>query len=201
MKDKIIATYSVSHETAEQLERYVTELLKWNKKINLIGKSTEVDIWQRHIADAAQLISYLPANTKQITDFGAGAGIPGIILAIMTEAHVDLIESDSRKSAFMNHIIAELALDATVHNVRIESLDAWENNVVTARAFAPLPVILDIGKDFLQKTQICLFLKGQNVVEEIEGATKYWEFQAETYPSQVEGNGVVLKIKDVREIN
>ena len=96
--------FSVSRETLKKLNQYVEELIRWNAKINLISKNTIDDIWQRHILDSVQLQKYIPKENLVILDIGSGAGFPGIILGILTENKVFLVESDSRKCAFLNNI-------------------------------------------------------------------------------------------------
>lgn len=185
----------------EDLELYVSELLKWNKKINLIGKSTEATIWERHILDSLSLLNYVPRGTKIISDFGSGAGIPGIILAIIGRDHykVHLIESDIRKSAFLSHINLAQNLDLTIHSARIEQLTPWSTDIITARALAPLQQLLTLLQKFCGKTNICLFMKGENVVQEIDKAYEYWDFEYKLFDNPYCKTSKILKIQSVRQ--
>ena len=114
----------VSRETFNVVEDFVSLLVKWNKKINLVGKSTIHDVWERHVLDSAQLIKYIPKETSIITDFGSGAGFPAIILSIIGGWEVHLVESDQRKCAFMREASSRLGLNLHIHNDRIEKFKA-----------------------------------------------------------------------------
>jgi 16S rRNA (guanine527-N7)-methyltransferase len=200
--DELNKITDVSRETFARLEAFVALLLKWNKAINLVSKSqtSPEDVWQRHIIDSIQLASYIPKNTRTITDFGSGAGFPGLILAILDKWQVHLIESDQRKCAFLMEATRELPNKVFIHNERIENLEAWDSDILTARALAPLDKLLDLTNNFHKINNICLFLKGQNVVEEIEQATKYWDIHHEIFQSATSETGKILKISNIRRI-
>lgn len=189
---------NVSRETLSRLEHYRDELLRWNQRINLISPSTESNIWTRHIEDAYQIVRLLPENTKTITDFGTGAGIPGIILAITTPAHVHLVESDAKKIAFLRHIKHTLSLNITLHHTRIESLEPWGNDVVTARALSPLPDLFTLLEGFLGKTHLSIFPKGKNSVKEIEETRINWKFEYDIHPSQIEPDANIIVSRHIR---
>ena len=95
------AAINVSRETIERLERYAALLIKWNKTVNLVGRSTIADLWRRHMLDSAQLFPYLPKSAGRLVDFGSGAGFPGLVLAIMGAPDVHLVEANARKCAFL----------------------------------------------------------------------------------------------------
>jgi 16S rRNA (guanine527-N7)-methyltransferase len=199
---QINSEQNVSRETFLKLEQFINLLLKWNKSINLVSKNhgTPEDIWNRHILDSAQLAQYIPANTKTITDFGSGGGFPGIVLAILSDWTLHLIESDGRKCAFLTEAKTALGLNnVIIHNDRIESLKVWESDVITARALAPLDKLLELTHNFYQKTQLCIFLKGQNVVEEISNASTSWDITYEIYPSKSNIEGRILRISNIKQ--
>ncbi len=181
------------------LEQFSAHLLKWNKAINLISKShaNVADIWNRHVIDSAQLVKFIPENAKTITDFGSGAGLPGIVLAIIGGYHVNLIESDQRKCAFLTEIATFLPIKISVHNKRIEEIIPWESDVLTARALASLDKLFEITLPFIDKSKLCIFLKGQNIVEEIEVASNSWDFQCEIQPSVSDSQGRVLILTNI----
>jgi 16S rRNA (guanine527-N7)-methyltransferase len=190
---------NVSRETFCLLENFVNLLLKWNKSINLVSKahSTPGDVWKRHILDSIQLASYIPQEAKVITDFGSGGGFPGIILALMGNWEVHLIESDQRKCAFLIEASRVLSRKIYIHNDRIERLEAWESDVLTARALAPLDKLLELTNKFYKTNQLCLFLKGQNMVEEIDKASISWNIDYKVYPSMTSEDGKILQISNV----
>ena len=104
VEKELLSLPNVSRETILRWERYVEDLLKWNKQINLIGPLTEGDIWRRHILDSAQLLPHIPSDAKTITDFGTGAGLPGLIIALAENYDVHLVESNRKKTSFLHHI-------------------------------------------------------------------------------------------------
>ena len=196
--DQIGELLNVSRETIEKFQLYLTLLEKWQRRINLVSKSTLADAWQRHILDSGQLAAYYPPQTRQILDVGSGAGFPGLVLAIMGGVTVDLVESDQRKAVFLSTIIRELGLPAKVHNQRIETMPNLCPDVITARALAPVPKLLNLIETQLHSDGVCLFLKGASVEDELTNLQSYSTMIATTYPSLSGANGVVLELKNPR---
>src|SRR5579872_1231645 len=131
----------VSRETRDQLEALVHTLGRWQKAINLVGKSTVEDIWIRHILDSAQLVPLIPRQARQLADLGSGGGFPGLVLAALRpELQVILIESDARKGAFLGEAGRRMGLKNQPKIVisRIEAAPPAAADVITARALAPL---------------------------------------------------------------
>ena len=197
IEKELLALPGVSRETLERWSNYVDELLKWNKSINLVGPLTVQDVWQRHILDSAQLLRHIPSDAKIICDFGAGAGLPGLILALTERFDTHLVESNQKKASFLRAVAHKTTRKTTVHDARIEKLTAWESDILTARALAPMPKLLDLLSNFIDKTKLCLFLKGQNVVEEIEEATRCWDFEYELHPSMTHPDSVIVAMKHI----
>ena len=186
---------NVSRETLSQFEAYLALLEKWQRRINLVGNSTMVDVWQRHILDSAQLIKFYPPNTKKILDVGSGAGFPGLVLAIMGNVEVDLVESDERKAIFLSTVIHSLGLPAKVHNQRIETLPNLAPDVITARALAPVSKLIKLIENQISLDTVCLFLKGASVEDELTELQTYSTMVAVNHPSLSCANGVVLELK------
>ncbi len=161
---------NVSRETFQNLEHFIALLSKWNKAINLVSYRTEDELWQRHILNSAELINYIPKDSKILTDLGSGGGFPGIIIAILLDIEVHLVESDVRKSVFLTEAAIFAKNKVFVHNARIEEVTPWESDVLTARALAPLADLITMSQHFIKKNKICLFQKGKNSVEEIKEA-------------------------------
>lgn len=191
----------VSRETLGKIEQYIALLEKWQKKINLIGPSTVSAIWQRHIWDSAQLLKFLPPSSQpaKILDIGSGAGLPAIILALISPHHFTLVESDGRKCAFLRTVVRELGLNAQVKicQERIERLPPESFNFITCRAFAALDKILEYSAPFAHENTAWILLKGQDVEEELTKAAISWNMNCETYPSQSDSRGSILVIKGV----
>lgn len=199
---ELITTKNVSRETMGLLETYAAQLLKWNNKINLVSKKiTEDELWYRHILDSAQLVKHIPDDVKSIIDLGSGAGFPGIILSIIGNYEVVLVESDQRKCAFLLEISRILNLRTKILNCRIEDVKTFPVDMITSRALAPLTKLLEYSQRFLEKDNFMLFLKGQNVVEEIKEASICWKFLYTIFPDahNSKENGV-LKISNVRRL-
>ncbi|MGE0232881.1 MAG: 16S rRNA (guanine(527)-N(7))-methyltransferase RsmG [Flavobacteriaceae bacterium] len=191
----------VSRETEERLDRYAALLVKWQKVKNLVGPRTLDDLWMRHIADSAQLIAYI-APGKRIVDLGAGAGLPGIVLSILIsdsdpKGHVHLVEANSRKAAFLLEAVRQLSLPASVHAERIETFSARADrfDYVTARALAPLKDLVAMSAGWVENGATGLFLKGQDVDEEIAALSRYGNLSYEKHVSLTDPSGCVLELR------
>jgi len=172
-------------------------LAEWNEVMNLVGPSAMAQFWPRHAWDSAQLLALAPEALRW-ADLGAGAGFPGVILAILLKgkpgAEVVLVESMAKKCRFLSEVVTRLALPATVVHARAEDVKL-EVDVVAARAVAPLTRLLRYAGPHLRSGVTGLFLKGQDVDAELAEATIYWKFEAETSPSLSDANGRVLKVR------
>ena len=157
-----------SQKTLDKLKIYEETLKKWQSKINLISPSTIPDIWDRHIMDSAQLYPLITKQPQVILDLGSGAGFPGLVLAILNQTEgkgnwaVHLVESDTRKCAFMQEVLRLCQIHATVHNCRIEDMEPIPVDVITARALKETKTLLYYSYPFLKPNTYCLFLKGEN---------------------------------------
>lgn len=191
---------SVSRETIEKLEIYISLLQQWNKKINLVSQQGMDQVWKRHVYDSFQLIRYLDSSVKSIADLGSGGGFPGLILALSTDIPVILIESDMRKTIFLREVLRKTKTQATVLCQRIENVNAISADVVTARALTSLTQLLEFSKNILNKNGYCLFLKGRSVNLEIEEAQKDWKINYKTFSSQTNADGVIVKINQFERV-
>ncbi|ADE39890.1 16S rRNA (guanine(527)-N(7))-methyltransferase RsmG [Candidatus Puniceispirillum marinum] len=185
---------NVSRETIDKFAIYLALLEKWQKSVNLVARATLDIAWQRHILDSGQLARYLPAGCKTILDVGSGAGFPGLVLSIMQDATVHMVESDHKKTVFLQTVIRKLDLSAVVHNERIESLPAMVPDVITARAFAPLGKAITLLAPHMRPDTVLLLLKGRNVEEELTEMPDYPIMAAVTYPSLSDPEGMVLQL-------
>ena len=199
--------FNVSRESFEKLEVYADLLEKWQKQINLVGPQEIDRLWSRHIADALQLVEFIPDGVVKAVDLGTGAGIPGLVVAIALEQqgfHIHLVESNGKKAAFLRTVLRELEISGEVHCARIESLycQDWVNKVqlVLARALAPLPKLMDLSAPFVEKNKKMLFLKGLDVDSELTETTKYWNIDYEKHPSRTHAGGCILNIKDFQRV-
>ena len=187
----------VSRETLDRLEAYAGLLIRWSERINLVGRNTLVDLWRRHILDSAQLWPLFPANAASVIDLGSGAGFPGLVLAILGAPAVELVEADSRKSAFLREAARVTEADVTIRPRRIQAVPPHPVDVVTARACAPLDRLLGLAEPFLGDKSECLFLKGERVEDELTLARKHWTMTVRLCQSRSDPRGVVLRLQQV----
>jgi 16S rRNA (guanine527-N7)-methyltransferase len=184
----------------ERLEIYRQRLVEWNTKMNLVGPATLDVFWSRHAWDSAQLLQLAP-DALRWADLGTGAGLPGIVLAAFGKDrpvfHVELVDSLAKRCRFLQAVVDELELPATVRNARAESLDLAVD-IVTARACAPLERLFGYAEPYLRRGATGLFLKGQDVASELEEATKYWAFEADVLPSQSDARGRIVRVRRLR---
>ena len=156
---------------------FETELLKANKKYNFIAKSTERHIWVRHILDSAQLVKYINFENGSLSDFGSGAGFPGLILAIYNQNfnfHVKLYEKSPVKRDFLNDMIGKLKLKATLFSNVFDG--KIESDYIVSRAFKKLDIIIQVSREIVKKPHKLLILKGQNAQEEAFKAFKKYKY-------------------------
>jgi 16S rRNA (guanine527-N7)-methyltransferase len=185
------------------LGRFRELLADWNQRMNLVGPSAIAEFWLRHALDSAQLLALAP-KAKTWADLGAGAGFPGLVLAIMLKdregAHVHLVESMAKRCRFLSAVVEALDLPATVHQARAEEL-SLKVHVVTARACAPMARLLGYAQPYLRKNVVALFLKGQDVEVELQEATIYWGFQAVLRPSLSHPQGRIVQLKRLSRVH
>jgi 16S rRNA (guanine527-N7)-methyltransferase len=193
-------TALVSRETLTALDRFVALLIRWNRTINLVGRSDEAAVWERHIADSLQLSSLLVPPPERGIDLGSGAGFPGLIVALVTGTPFDLIESDRRKAAFLRQAALVTSAPVTVHPVRIETATLSPAPLVTARALAAMPKLLGLAAPLLASGGVCLFLKGAKVEQELTDSAAQWHMRVECIPSRTAPGASILRISDLSRV-
>ena len=179
------------------LTRYRDLLVEWNERMNLVGPATLEVFWNRHAWDSAQLLKLAP-DARTWADLGAGAGLPGVVLAVMAKGrpgfHIHLVESMTKRCRFLAEVVGSLGLPATIHNVRAEDLDLAVD-IVTARACAPLARLLGYAQPYLRRGATGLFLKGQDVASELAEASRCWELEADTLQSFSDPRGRIVRVR------
>lgn len=184
-------------EQMAELSRFLEMLIEGNAVMNLVGPATIPDFWNRHAWDSAQLFRLAP-QALTWADLGAGAGFPGLVLAILGKGregfHVHLIESMAKRCRFLSQVVSELDLPATVHNERAENL-SLPVDIVTARACAPLYRLFGYARPYLLSGAPGLFLKGQDVVADMSEAARYWEYEADVVPSLSDERGRIVRVR------
>lgn len=198
--------FGVSRETLARLETYAALLKRWQKTINLVAPSTVNDVWHRHLADSAQVFQHAPAGASHWLDLGSGAGFPGLVIAIMAAekggTRHTLIESDTRKAAFLREVARETRVAVEILPARIElpetAAKVAEVNCVTARALAPLPRLIPLVAPFFSDATVGLFLKGREFAAELEQAQLGWTFDVQLHPSVTDGEGRIVEVSRLR---
>ena len=187
----------------DDLDAYFALLSLWSGRMNLVGPSARQDFWIRHALDSAQLL-WLAPDANTYADLGAGAGFPGLVLAIFLKAkgsgQVVLVESMAKRCLFLRAVSTALNLPTEVHNARAESVNLSPGDVVTARAVAALPKLLQYAQPHLRGSTVGLFLKGREVEAEMAEARKNWSFEAELEPSLSGSDGHILKLQRLRRV-
>lgn len=198
-RSDLIERGDVSRETLDRLDAVLAVLDTWRMRMNLIGPREWESIWPRHVWDSLQLRDHIPP-TARIVDLGSGAGFPGLVLAAGASdgGHVTLVETVGKKCAFLRAAIEAAALPADVRQGRVENAGSVAADTVTARAFAPLPKLLEYAAPWLTAGATGYFHKGERWSEELTEASKTWDFSYDAIPSRSGSAGVVLKVSEVR---
>lgn len=206
MRGKDAIAQLVSRETFARLEIIADLLVKWQKAINLVAPASLSDMWSRHIGDSLQLMPLVPETALKWVDLGSGGGFPGLVIAAVLAdregARVHLVESDTRKAAFLREATRLASLPVEVHAQRIEAVAerlAPGTHVVSARALAPLPRLLDLARAFLAEGAIGLFHKGRDAELELTEARKGWTLDAELTPSLSDLEGQIIVIRGAQQ--
>jgi 16S rRNA (guanine527-N7)-methyltransferase len=203
---KALALTPVSRETVARLDRFVAVLMDWQQRTNLIASSTEATLWTRHIADSLQLLALAPSGQIWV-DLGSGGGFPGLVIACALAdqagegvAQVHLVESSTKKAAFLSEAARITGAPVKIHAERIADFVRHAPDridVVTARALARLPKLLAEAYPLLKTGAKGLFPKGQDVGSELTEAAKCWSIQATLVPSRTDTRSSIVVVNRV----
>jgi 16S rRNA (guanine527-N7)-methyltransferase len=191
---------NVAPRIVEQLTIYERLLRKWQTVENLVAPASLDHVWMRHFADSAQVLDIVP-NASHWVDLGSGAGFPGMVLAILLAdragSMIHLIESNHRKCAFLRDVSRETSAKAIIHHGRIETIvpTLEQIDVVTARALAPLQILLDYADPLLKKGAIGVFLKGQSVETELTKLRRSGNLKLSLVPSKTDRTGRIVVVR------
>jgi len=200
--DVFATQFGVSPAIIAKLERYADLLRQWQGAVNLVAATSLDDVWHRHFADSAQLLALAP-DAKSWLDLGSGAGFPGMVIAILlsdqTDVKIELIEAQQRKCAFLAEVARATGVAVEIHQVRVESAGIAHRvdppDIITARALAPLDKLLELAAPWFGPQTRGLFLKGEQVQQEIEAAQRRWTFHVKLAKSQTDRNGRIIEIR------
>ena len=194
--------FNVSRETIEKLNKYKNYLLTSNKSLNLIGKTTENQIFTRHFADSAQIYDLIE-DKSEIIDLGSGAGFPGILLRILMDdkkitGNITLIDKSSKKCKFLQDLSDKLSLNLKIANLKIENYKFDKISTVVSRAFKKTIDIIDILLRNNDKIRNIILIKGKTYQQELEDAKKKYTFDVEKFRSITSDESYILKINNIR---
>ena len=201
---QILDKFNVSRETYSILDEFRELVLHKNKKINLVSVKTVNNFVERHIIDCAQAIDFIDKNNKICTDLGSGAGLPGIVLAIVLRdkninMKMNLYEKSNHKSSFLRQVVKKLKLDVQILQKDIFKEENLISGSIVARAFKPLPLILElVEKNFKNYTNLIVFM-GKNGKQLIEEAVKNREFEYKEKRSLTSNDSFLINIKNIKK--
>ena len=202
--DKITSS-KVSRETLRELEYYSKAIISKNRYINLISKSTENQIKQRHIEDSAQTIDFIDKKDIKIcTDLGSGAGLPGIVLGILMKVKNPLFkvvfyEKSYHKSIFLKEMTKKFNLNSEIHQKNIFDEKNLNTDVIISRAFKPLPIIFQIAKTNFKNFKYIILFLGKSGNKILNDALKLWNFDYQEKKSVTSDESLVVKISNLRK--
>ncbi|MDA9163345.1 16S rRNA (guanine(527)-N(7))-methyltransferase RsmG [Rickettsiaceae bacterium] len=185
--------------SCEVFKRYHDLLFKWNKTINLVSPNSLNELMSRHVLDSLQLLKYIPSKNIEIIDLGSGAGLPGIVLSLAGIKKVTLIESDSRKAAFLLQASKLSSGEVNIINDRIENVSNLECDILTSRALASLDSLFLYSQNILVRDKYLLH-KGESYQDEIDGSKKHWLFSTNVHDSITSKDSKILEIKGVSPV-
>jgi|TARA_B110000467_G_C18127355_1_gene371326 16S rRNA (guanine527-N7)-methyltransferase len=207
-KYPLLKDQNVPRETFIEFESFIDMLQKKNEEINIISKETAKNevIRERHVEDSAQVLEFIDLNSNIITDIGSGGGMPGIIISIMLKnlkksSKVNLFEKSHHKSSFLRQVSRELKLNTEVIQQNIFEVQNLESGTIMARAFKPLPIILElVYKNFKNYNNLILFM-GKNGEKILEDTLKDWDFDFVKKNSITSKDSFLLNIKNIKKKN
>ena len=196
---------NVSRETYPELEEFRSLILEKNKDINLISSNSEADSRNRHIIDSAQIIDFIDKNDNICTDIGSGSGLPGIVIAIImkhkkSNMEFHLYEKSFHKSNFLREVSEKLKLRTKIYTKNIFDEKNLKTDSIVARAFKPLPVILNLAYENFSKYKNIIVFLGKNGKESMKESLRNWKFEYEKRRSITSENSFLIKITNLKKI-
>ena len=192
--------YQVSRETITSLMKYEELLLEGNKSLNLIGNSTINYIWHRHFLDSVQAIDFIDKNQKTLVDLGSGAGFPGLVISVIAKDRkiplkIKIIEKSKKKVIFLKKVVSELKLNSDVINQNVEDEKfCFDDDTFVARAFKPVPKILELIHNKAQNLKKIIIFLGKNGMSELLQASKNWDIKYKQSMSVTSNDSFIIEI-------
>jgi 16S rRNA (guanine527-N7)-methyltransferase len=203
---RALALTPMSPEAEARMAIYVDLLGRWRKVVNLISEASFAEAWTRHVADSAQLLALAPGARRWV-DLGAGAGFPGLVIAILLTgvegAHVDLIESDKRKCAFLREVAGATGAPAEIRAERVEAIDPLSLlpvDAVTARAFAPLPRLIELTRVWIAHGAVGVFPRGRSAETQLEALPAAPDLTIDILASKLDPEAAIVRVSRVPKV-
>ncbi|MGA9580353.1 MAG: 16S rRNA (guanine(527)-N(7))-methyltransferase RsmG [Allosphingosinicella sp.] len=192
----------VPRETLERLEAFETLLRSENERQNLVSKASLERVWERHILDSAQIVRFAPPQARSWLDLGTGAGFPGLMVPLFHPADAVLVESRRLRAEFLRTAASTLGIAERVEILcsRLESVPTRPFDVISARAFAPLPKLLDLAERFSRAGTVWILPKGRNAKSELEAARSSWQGDFRLEPSLTDAEAQIVVATGVRRM-
>ena len=201
-----ISNFNVSRETCNELESYISLIQRKNKEINIISKKNtkKDDIRQRHIIDSAQIIDFVDINSNTTYDLGSGAGLPGLVVAIVMknlkiDMKVSLFEKSYHKCVFLKHVSKKLNLNTEVIQKDIFKLKNMETGTIMSRAFKPMPLVLNLVNENFKKFKNIIFFMGKNGKKILDESLQHWDLDCVEKKSLTNDGSFILNIKKIKK--
>ena len=203
-----ISNFNVSRETCNELESFISLIQQKNEEINIISKknSKKDDIRQRHVIDSAQIVDFVDINSNTTYDLGSGAGLPGIVVAIVmknlkVDMKISLFEKSYHKCVFLKHVSKELDLNTEVIQKDIFKLKNMETGTIMSRAFKPMPLVLNLVYENFNKYKNLIFFMGKSGKKIFENSKKNWELEYIEKKSLTSEDSFLINIKKIKKKN
>ena len=184
--------FDVPRETMARLDEFGRLLRDENERQNLVSKGSLKQLWARHIADSAQLLRFAPSPEASWIDLGTGAGFPGLIVAVLHRGPVTLVEERRLRVDFLHRAAELLGVSPVILGTRAEKAPRRPFHVISARAFAPMPRLLELGTGFSTKNSLWVLPKGRNAAEELEALDPSWQGEFRLEPSLTDAQARII---------
>ena len=191
-RDWLRVELNVPRETMERLEAFVALLTEENRRQNLVSEASLEAVWARHIVDSAQLLRFAPSAAAPWIDLGSGAGFPGLVVALFHPGPVTLVEARRLRVDFLRRAAERLAVEVELVHGRVERLKSRVFEVISARAFAPLPRLLELGTAFSTAKTVWILPKGRNAQSELEALDPSRQGSFRLEPSLTDAEAAII---------
>ncbi|HKR24713.1 MAG TPA: 16S rRNA (guanine(527)-N(7))-methyltransferase RsmG [Allosphingosinicella sp.] len=192
--------FDVPRETMARLDAFAALIREESRHHNLVSRSTLGQLWSRHIADSAQLLAFAPSPEARWVDLGSGAGFPGLIVAVLHGGPVTLVEERKLRADFLRRAAAALGVAVDIRQARVERLPPVPFEVISARAFAPLGRLLDLGTGLSTTNSVWILPKGRNAQSELEALDASWQGDFRLEPSVTDAEARIIVATGVRRL-